>query len=170
MKSYSFIRENAYKVVHPWNKDDKSGILMSLGYGLQLKSCEFSSWQSPRSCPSVTLHQLVQPVEVSRLLRNTTQLMSCTGNFHTYSVIAIMLFIDGFNFLAIILGIMFQLLAIMLQLFASILAIMLQHPCYLCTVLLYYGQRYASHSPRQAVRLCQVHKANSLMTAINTKL
>ena len=84
MKSYSFIRENAYKVIHPWNKDDKSGILMNLGYGLQLKSCEPSSWQSPCSCPSVTLHQLVQPVEVSRLLRNTTQLMSCTGNYHTY--------------------------------------------------------------------------------------
>ena len=25
MKSYSFIRENAYKVLHPWNKDDDSG-------------------------------------------------------------------------------------------------------------------------------------------------
>ena len=25
MKSYSFIRENAYKVVYPWNKDDDSG-------------------------------------------------------------------------------------------------------------------------------------------------
>jgi len=45
--------------------------------------------------------------------------------------------------LAIILGIMLQLLAVMLQLFANILAIMLQHPCYLCTILLYYGQRYA---------------------------
>ena len=25
MKSYSFIRENAYKVVYPWSKDDDSG-------------------------------------------------------------------------------------------------------------------------------------------------
>ena len=30
MKSYSFLRENAHKVVHPWTKDDESGILMSL--------------------------------------------------------------------------------------------------------------------------------------------
>ena len=26
MKSYSFIRENAYKVIYPWNKDDTSGM------------------------------------------------------------------------------------------------------------------------------------------------
>ena len=25
MKSYSFIRENAYKVLYPWNKDDSDG-------------------------------------------------------------------------------------------------------------------------------------------------
>ena len=25
MKSYSFVRENAYKVLYPWNKDDDSG-------------------------------------------------------------------------------------------------------------------------------------------------
>ena len=25
MKSYSFIRENAYKVLYPWNKDDEEG-------------------------------------------------------------------------------------------------------------------------------------------------
>ena len=25
MKSYSFIRENAYKVLYPWHKDDSSG-------------------------------------------------------------------------------------------------------------------------------------------------
>eukprot|EP00731_Ephydatia_muelleri_P008072 Em0004g410a len=25
MKSYSFVRENAYKVLHPWNKDDSTG-------------------------------------------------------------------------------------------------------------------------------------------------
>ena len=25
MKSYSFIRENAYKVLYPWHKDDTSG-------------------------------------------------------------------------------------------------------------------------------------------------
>ena len=25
MTSYSFIRENAYKVLHPWHKDDESG-------------------------------------------------------------------------------------------------------------------------------------------------
>ena len=25
MKSYSFIRENAYKVLYPWHKDDESG-------------------------------------------------------------------------------------------------------------------------------------------------
>ena len=25
MKSYSFIRENVYKVLYPWHKDDKSG-------------------------------------------------------------------------------------------------------------------------------------------------
>ena len=28
MKSYSFIRENAYKVIYPWNKDDTSGIVL----------------------------------------------------------------------------------------------------------------------------------------------
>ena len=43
MKSYSFIRENAYKVIYPWNKDDKSGILMS--YYSELKICESNSWQ-----------------------------------------------------------------------------------------------------------------------------
>ena len=26
MKTYSFVHENAYKVLHPWNKDDDSGI------------------------------------------------------------------------------------------------------------------------------------------------
>ncbi len=25
LKSYSFVRENAYKVLHPWHKDDESG-------------------------------------------------------------------------------------------------------------------------------------------------
>ena len=25
MKSYSFVRENAYKVLYPWNKDDTTG-------------------------------------------------------------------------------------------------------------------------------------------------
>ena len=25
MKNYSFVRENAYKVLYPWNKDDKTG-------------------------------------------------------------------------------------------------------------------------------------------------
>ena len=34
MKSYSFVRENAYKVIHPWHKDDESG--PAVWYGGQM--------------------------------------------------------------------------------------------------------------------------------------
>ena len=31
MKSYSFVLENAYKVLHPWNKDDVTGLEHGVG-------------------------------------------------------------------------------------------------------------------------------------------
>ena len=46
MKSYSFIRENAYKVLYPWHKDDTSG------EGLWGESCRLDCCPapSPRAC------------------------------------------------------------------------------------------------------------------------
>ena len=34
MKSYSFVRENAYKVIHPWSKEDETG--PAVWYGGQM--------------------------------------------------------------------------------------------------------------------------------------
>ena len=34
MKSYSFVRENSYKVIHPWNKEDETG--PAVWYGGQM--------------------------------------------------------------------------------------------------------------------------------------
>ena len=53
MKSYSFIRENAYKVLHPWNKDDNSGNPLWLKAQC-LTQCKCTSYSCTcRSCTVV---------------------------------------------------------------------------------------------------------------------
>jgi len=44
MKSYSFIRENAYKVLHPWQKDDKSGPAVWYAGQMEPKVGSFSQY------------------------------------------------------------------------------------------------------------------------------
>ena len=56
MKSYSFIRENVYKVLHPWNKDDDSGNSLWLlshtsvnAYYHMHRSCSVVCWSDGAS-------------------------------------------------------------------------------------------------------------------------
>lgn len=44
MKSYSFIRENAYKVLYPWNKDDHDGPAVWYAGQMQPKVASFSQY------------------------------------------------------------------------------------------------------------------------------
>ena len=44
MKSYSFIRENAYKVLYPWNKDDRHGPALWYAGQIQPKLASFSQY------------------------------------------------------------------------------------------------------------------------------
>ena len=41
MKSYSFIRENAYKVLYPWDKDDRHGPALWYAGQMQPKVASF---------------------------------------------------------------------------------------------------------------------------------
>ena len=44
MKSYSFVRENAYKVLYPWNKDDEEGPAVWYAGQMQPRVASFSQY------------------------------------------------------------------------------------------------------------------------------
>ena len=44
MKSYSFVRENAYKVLYPWHKDDETGPAVWYGGQMEPKVGSFSQY------------------------------------------------------------------------------------------------------------------------------
>jgi len=67
MKSYSYIRENVYKVLHPWNKDDESGILAQLHHwALADGLTHHQTCYSSSDVPTYTLHHLVSHVHTPR--------------------------------------------------------------------------------------------------------
>ena len=53
LKSYSFLRENCYKVLYPWNKDDDSGPAVLYAGQLEPKTSSFSQYLYFIFCPSL---------------------------------------------------------------------------------------------------------------------
>jgi sterol O-acyltransferase len=53
MKSYSFIRENAYKVLYPWHKDDKEGPAVWYGGQMEPQVGSFSAYLYFLFCPTL---------------------------------------------------------------------------------------------------------------------
>ena len=53
MKSYSFIRENAYKVLYPWHKDDKTGPAVWYAGQMEPQIGSFSAYIYFLFCPTL---------------------------------------------------------------------------------------------------------------------
>ena len=53
MKSYSFIRENAYKVLYPWHKDDKDGPAVWYAGQMEPQVGSFSAYVYFLFCPTL---------------------------------------------------------------------------------------------------------------------
>ena len=53
MKSYSFVRENAYKVLYPWNKDDETGPAVWYAGQIEPQVGSFSAYVYFLFCPTL---------------------------------------------------------------------------------------------------------------------
>ena len=53
MKCYSFIRENAYKVLYPWNKDDETGPAVWYAGQMEPQVGSFSAYAYFLFCPTL---------------------------------------------------------------------------------------------------------------------
>ena len=53
MKSYSFIRENVYKVLHPWHKDDETGPAVWYAGQMDPQIGSFSAYVYFLFCPTL---------------------------------------------------------------------------------------------------------------------
>ena len=53
MKSYSFIRENAYKILYPWHKDDETGPAVWYAGQMEPHVGSFSAYIYFLFCPTL---------------------------------------------------------------------------------------------------------------------
>lgn len=77
MKSYSFVRENAYKVIHPWNKDDETGPAIWYGGQMHPSVGTFSQYLYFLFAPTLLYRDFYPRIVRIRKLRVLSHLVKC---------------------------------------------------------------------------------------------